>query len=70
LYDALIPSTTIARTRAVGKHVLVAGVDGGNDASIRLHEKLGFVVTARMPEVGREFDRWLDLVYLQLLLEP
>ncbi len=65
LLEALIDRATDA-----GKHVLVAGVDGENEASIRLHEKLGFVVTARMPEVGRKFDRWLDLVYLQLILEP
>jgi len=60
----------IVRARTGGKHVLVAGIDAENEASIRLHEKLGFVVTGRLPEVGRKFDRWLDLVYLQLALDP
>jgi L-amino acid N-acyltransferase len=34
-------------------------------ASIRLHERLGFAVVARLPEVARKFDRWLDLVLMQ-----
>lgn len=35
----------------------------------RLHEKLGFVETARMPQVGRKFGRWLDLVFMQKVLQ-
>ena len=51
-------------------HVLVAAVDSGNEASIRFHEQMGFVEVARLPEVGRKFDRWLDLVLLQRIIEP
>jgi phosphinothricin acetyltransferase len=47
---------------------MVAGIAGDNDVSIRLHAKLGFVETARMPEVGFKFGRWLDLVFMQLRL--
>jgi len=56
--------------RAHGKHVMVGGVDGANDASLRFHERLGFVEVARMPEIGRKFDRWLDLVLVQRILDP
>ena len=59
----------IVRARAAGMHVLVGAVDGANDASLRFHERLGFVEVARMPEVGRKFDRWLDLVLVQLVLD-
>lgn len=52
--------------RGTDVHVMVAAIEGGNTASIRLHEKLGFVETGRMPEVGTKFGRWLDLVLLQL----
>lgn len=60
----------IERARAAGLHVMVAGIDAENDASIRFHERLGFVETARMPEVGFKFERWLDLVLMQLRIEP
>lgn len=59
----------IARARAQGKHVMVAGIEAGNLPSLRLHTQLGFVETARMPEVGMKFGRWLDLVFLQLRLD-
>lgn len=52
-----------------GKHVMVAGIEAGNAVSIRLHEKQGFVETARMPELGFKFGRYLDLVFLQKQLD-
>jgi phosphinothricin acetyltransferase len=58
----------IERAIALGKHVMVAGIDADNAASIRLHERLGFVEAARLSEVAWKFDRWLDLVFLQRLL--
>ena len=54
--------------RENGVHVMVAAIESGNTGSLRLHEKLGFVETGRMPEVGTKFGRWLDLVLLQLTL--
>ena len=48
---------------------MVAAVDAENESSIRFHEALGFVEVARMPEVGRKFDRWLDLVLLQRFVD-
>jgi L-amino acid N-acyltransferase YncA len=53
---------------ANGKHVMVAGIEAGNDVSIRLHARHGFVETARMPELGFKFGRYLDLVFLQKTL--
>ncbi|WP_339114330.1 N-acetyltransferase family protein [Thioclava sp. GXIMD2076] len=59
----------ITHARAAGKHVMVAAISEDNPGSIRLHERLGFVETGRMPEVGRKFGRWLNLVLLQLKLD-
>jgi phosphinothricin acetyltransferase len=58
----------IERAAALGKHVMIAGVDADNAASIRLHERLGFARAGRLREVGFKFDRWLDLVFLQRAL--
>ena len=55
--------------RAQGKHMMVAGIEAGNDVSLRLHAKQGFVETARMPELGFKFGRYLDLVFLQKTLD-
>lgn len=50
---------------ALDKHVMIAGVDAANEASIRFHERLGFEKAGHLREVGHKFDRWLDLVFLQ-----
>jgi phosphinothricin acetyltransferase len=58
----------LERAGAAGKHVVVAGIDAENHASLRLHEELGFQRVGNMPEVAQKFDRWVDLVLLQLTL--
>lgn len=59
----------IDAARASGKHAMIAAVDADNEASIRFHERLGFVEVARMPEVGAKFGGWRDLVLLQLRID-
>ncbi|MCZ4092807.1 MULTISPECIES: GNAT family N-acetyltransferase [Sinorhizobium] len=58
----------IERAEALGKHVMVAGIESSNLPSIRLHEQLGFKQTGHMKEVGTKFGRWLDLTFMQLVL--
>jgi len=53
---------------ALDKHVMVAGVDASNEASLRFHERLGFEKVAHLKEVGHKFGRWLDLIFLQRFL--
>ena len=53
----------------LGKHVIVAGIDAANPASIRLHERLGFERVGTLREVGTKFGRWLDLVFMQRFLD-
>jgi len=54
---------------AMGKHAMVGGIDAGNEASIRFHERLGFTKVAHFREVGHKFGRWLDLVMMERLLD-
>lgn len=58
----------IVLARQRGVHALVGGLSADNAASLGLHAALGFSEVARMPEVGRKFDRWLDLVLVELIL--
>jgi len=64
----ILLAALIERARALGMHTMIAGVEAENAASIRLHERLGFSVVATLPEVAWKFDRWLDLVFMALLL--
>jgi len=65
LVEALFP-----RAETLGKHVMIAGIDAANAASIRFHERLGFEKAGLLREVGHKFDRWLDLVFLQRWIAP
>lgn len=58
----------IARAEGRGLHAMVGGIEAGNAASLALHAALGFREVGRLPEVGRKFDRWLDLVFVERLL--
>ena len=62
---AAIVAELVRRAKALGKHVLIAGIDADNIASLRLHERLGFEKVAHFREVGWKFGRWLDLVFMQ-----
>ena len=59
----------VDRARQAGLHVMIGAVEAGNAASVRLHEKVGFVATGTLREVGAKFGTWLDLVFLQLILD-
>lgn len=59
----------ILEAKQIGKHVMVAGIESQNEASLKLHAALGFVTTAQMPQVGTKFGRWLDLTFMQLQLD-
>ncbi len=54
--------------RRQGYHALVACVTADNLPSIHLHQHLGFRQVSRFSEVGRKFDRWLDVIDLELIL--
>lgn len=59
----------IERAKTIGHHTIIAGISADQIASVKLHEKLGFVNTALLREVGHKFDQWLDVVYMQLMLQ-
>lgn len=64
LVRALLP-----RAAAMGKHVMIGGIDAANAGSLRMHERLGFERVAHFREVGHKFGRWLDLVFVQRFVD-
>ena len=63
LYQALIE-----QLRQTPIHVLIAGIALPNDASVALHEKVGFKKIGQFEEVGSKFDQFIDVGYWQLIL--
>jgi L-amino acid N-acyltransferase YncA len=58
----------IDRAKAAGLHVLIASIDSENPVSLHLHATFGFEQVARFKEVGYKFERWLDLIFMELIL--
>lgn len=58
----------IEESRAFGFRQMVAVITAERTNSIRLHEKHGFAHIGRHPGLGFKFDRWLDIVHMQLSL--
>jgi len=59
----------IELANARGYATLVAGIDADNDASIALHEKLGFKKVGEIRKAGYKFKHWLNLAFYQLDLK-
>lgn len=64
----LILTELVDRATAHGFHALFARIVAGHEASIGLHESLGFEIVGNEREVGRKFGRWLDVTVMELVL--
>ncbi|MBU3822708.1 GNAT family N-acetyltransferase [Flavobacteriaceae bacterium XHP0103] len=64
LYSALLNLL-----KAQKYHVAIGGLTLPNEASVKLHEKLGFKQVAHFKEVGFKFNKWLDVGFWELILD-
>ena len=51
-----------------GAHSIMAKITLPNERSVKLHEAFGFKNVGTLKEVGRKFDKWLDVGYWELIL--
>ena len=65
---SLLMTRLIEDCRSRGYHALIACVTADNLPSLQFHHRLGFHQVSRFSEVGRKFDRWLDVIDLELIL--
>lgn len=63
LYSHLLPAAA-----SLGYHAAFAGIALPNQASVGLHEAMGFEPIGIYREVGRKFDAWHDVGWWQRLL--
>ena len=59
----------ITRARGLGHRAIIAGIDADQPASIALHAKFCFEEVGHLRQVGFKFGRWLDVIYMELLLK-
>jgi L-amino acid N-acyltransferase len=59
----------LARAEQQQYHLMVAGIDAANAASVALHTALGFTHSGTISQAGFKFGRWLDLAFYQRLLK-
>lgn len=64
----LLLQELINLAKTEGYHTMIGCIDADNMESISFHEKFGFKITGKIKEVGYKFDRWLDLVLMQLII--
>lgn len=55
--------------RAAGFHALIAQIVADNQPSIKMAERAGFERVGTLREVGRKFDRWLDVALVERIIE-
>ena len=65
LGSALMPALIDGCQRAGRRQIVAVIGDSANLASIRLHEKFGFIQVGMLPAVGFKFGRWVDSVLMQ-----
>jgi L-amino acid N-acyltransferase len=65
---SLLLQELIHKGRALGYHAIIAVIDSDQAPSIALHAKYGFQNAGRLQQIGMKFGRWLDVVYMELLL--
>ena len=64
----LLMHELVGLAQARGFHTMIARIAGGHEASIQLHQAVGFTAVGTEREVGRKFGGWLDVVVMQRML--
>ncbi|HUL42797.1 MAG TPA: arsinothricin resistance N-acetyltransferase ArsN1 family B [Bacteroidota bacterium] len=60
-------SELLSRLPTMGMHAVMGGIALPNEASRKLHEKLGFRKVAHIEQVGIKFGKWIDVGYWELI---
>ncbi len=61
-------SCLIELAKTQGLHTMIGVIDAENQKSIDFHHQFGFKTVGIIKESGFKFERWLDSVFVQLIL--
>ena len=64
----MLLEAVVRRGEQAGFHAIMARIEASGGASRALHEACGFRLVGVEKEVGRKFNRWLDVAVYQVLL--
>ena len=64
----LLMDRLVEAGRANGFHSIMARISLPNDVSVKLHEAAGFTSAGVERQVGYKFERWIDVLIMQLVL--
>lgn len=59
----------LGEARRHGHHAVISQIVHENEASLKMGERLGFEHVGTLRQVGRKFDRWLDVVLMEYLID-
>jgi L-amino acid N-acyltransferase YncA len=59
----------LGRARVLGHRAIIAVIDSSQTPSITLHKRCGFEHVGHFKHVGLKFGKWLDVTYMELLID-
>jgi len=67
--DSQVEFSAIPACRRIGLHGRYAGITVPNDASVRLHEALGFRKVGYYEEVGWKFGQYRSVAWYEIRIQ-
>lgn len=67
-FGKMLYAELLNQLKLLGYHSIIGGISLPNQASIKLHESLGFKKIGEFEEVGFKFNRWINVGYWELIL--
>ncbi|KNF07216.1 L-methionine sulfoximine/L-methionine sulfone acetyltransferase [Gottschalkia purinilytica] len=59
----------IKKAKELNYHCIISRITEGNEVSRKMHENYGFTYIGVMKEVGKKFDKYLDVHLYQYIIE-
>ena len=68
-FGKLLLAELIELAKKQKRHTMIAVIDTENQSSVEFHKQFGFETVGVIKESAFKFDKWLDTVFMQLILK-